>query len=203
MSHPGETSGFGLLVVLLAWGDTSLPRDFLLGMKAVGTARFSQQMRFSWDALFQSVDSHNQHIRSQLRPGRDGTFMLTQSIKDADAGFCTQPMTHSQLLRATHGMPFRLIPRCVIKQSSGKQRIIDNADVGGQSELSSDPNKLVLCSPLRPAQHLSVALALMSESQFHAARRVTPGRRRLAGRLSPLPHATSGGIGLCSGFLAP
>ena len=187
-----------LLVVLMAWGDTSLPRDFLLGMKAVGTAPaygvFPLQPAddIQLDALFHSVDSHNQHICSQLHPGRDDTFMLTQSMKDADAGFCTQPMTHSQLLRATHGMPFRLIPRCVITQSSGKQRIIDNADVGGQSELSSDPNKLILCSPLRPAQHLSVALALMSESQFHAARRVTPGRAVEKTGRTPI-HTTSGG----------
>ena len=172
MSHPQKDLGFlALLVVLMAWGDTSLPRDFLLGMKAVGTAPvygvFPVQPadEIQLDALFHSVDSHNQHIRSQLRPGRDDTFMLTQSFKDAAAAFCTQPMTHPQLLLATQGTPFRLIPRCVITQSSGKQRIIDNADVGGQSELSPDPNKLVLW----PAQHLAVALALMPESQFYEA----------------------------------
>ena len=165
-----------LLVVLMAWGDTSLPRDFLLGMKAVGTARvygvfpIQPEGEILLDALFQSVDSHNQHVRSQLRPNRDDNFMLAQSIKDADAGFCTQPMTHSQLLRATQGKPFRLIPRCVLTQSSGKQRIIDNADVGGQFDLSSDPNKLILCSPLRPAQHLAVTMAMMSESHLRVAR---------------------------------
>ena len=49
---------------------------------------------------------------------------LSQSVADAEAGFCTPPLTWSQLLRETQGKPIRLIPRCVIQQSSGKQRII-------------------------------------------------------------------------------
>ena len=47
----------------------------------------------------------------------------------------------------------------MIAQSSGKQRVIDDAFIGGQSALSADSNKLVLCSALRPAQHLQCAFA--------------------------------------------
>ena len=65
------------------------------------------------------------------------------------------------------GEPFRLIPRCVIAQSSGKKRIIDNGDTG-QSERSSDWNKLVLCSPLRPAQHIGAVASLLTDDQWHA-----------------------------------
>ena len=57
----------------------------------------------------------------------------------------------------------------MITQSSGKQRVIDNADTGGQSALSSDANKLVLCTPLRPAQHAAAVVAAMSEAAFFAA----------------------------------
>ena len=57
----------------------------------------------------------------------------------------------------------------MITQSSGKQRVIDNADTGGQSALSSDANKLVLCTPLRPAQHAAAVEATMSEAAFFAA----------------------------------
>ena len=57
--------------------------------------------------------------------------------------------------------PIRLILRCVIQQSSGKQRIIDNAHAGGQSAFSSESNKLVLCSALRPAQHASLAVSAL------------------------------------------
>ena len=88
----------------------------------------------------------------------------------ADAGFCTQPLTHAQLLCKVQGQPVRLIPRCVITQSSGKQRIIDSADVGGQSERSSDPNKLTLCSPIHPAQHVAVAMNFMEGSDLRRAR---------------------------------
>ena len=73
-------------------------------MKAVGTAPVhgvfpvQQAHEIELDELFHAVDLHNQSIRSQLPPGRDDTFMLTHFFKDATAGFCTQPMTHSQLL---------------------------------------------------------------------------------------------------------
>ena len=126
-------------------GDTSLPRDFLFGMKAVGIASVywvfpeqrAEDIRLA--SLFQNAEEHNRQVRSQLRPGKDDTLMLAHSRKDADAGFCTQPLTHAQLLRKVQGQPVRLIPRCVITQSSGKQRIIDNADVGGQSKRSLIP----------------------------------------------------------------
>ena len=82
-------------------------------------------------------------------PGLHDDFLLSQSVADAEAGFCTPPLTWSQLLRETQGKPIRLIPRCVIQQFSGKQRIIDNAHTGGQSAFSSESNRLVLCSCLR------------------------------------------------------
>ena len=68
-------------------------------------------------------------------------------------------MTAEELQRCLGTEPYRLIPRCVITQSSGKQRVIDDAYVGLQSERSSDANKLTLCSALRPAQHLQYAYA--------------------------------------------
>jgi len=83
-------------------------------------------------------------------------------LVDADKGFGTYPMTWAELLRATKGQPFRLIPRCVIVQPSGKKRIIDDVAVGGQSELSSDYNKLVVCSAPRPAQHVAAIAGWVS-----------------------------------------
>lgn len=62
--------------------------------------------------------------------------------------------------------PFCLIPRHVITQSSGKQRMIDNADSGGQTERSSDANKLPLCSALRPAQHVALVMRQWSPEQL-------------------------------------
>ena len=108
-----------------------------------------------------SRSSHNSEIRASLKPGLRDEFLLSQSVAEAEAGFCTPPLTWSQLLREIQGKPIRLIPRCVIQQSSGKQRIIDNAHTGGQSAFSSESNKLVLCSALRPAQHASLAVSAL------------------------------------------
>ncbi|CAE7251852.1 unnamed protein product [Symbiodinium sp. CCMP2592] len=157
-----------LFVVLLSWPDTTLPSHLLFGMPAVGTSLpcgvFPQQ---SFDTiplhrLFENVDSHNKAVQGSIRPGPHDDFLLEQSTKDFEAGFCSAPLSWSELLRHTKGKPIRLIPRCVISQASGKQRVIDNADHGGQSELSSDSNKLVLCSALRPAQHVSLAMRCAS-----------------------------------------
>lgn len=51
---------------------------------------------------------------------------------------------------------------CVITQANGTQRIIDDAR-GGQSERSADRNKLVLRTPLRPAQHIAAVASVMPE----------------------------------------
>ena len=73
------------------------------------------------------------------------------------------------------GPAFSAHPAGVITQSSGKQRIIDNADAGGQSALSSgsdpnSPNRLVLCSPLRPAQRAAAMLDCLDEAGLAEAR---------------------------------
>ena len=67
---------------------------------------------------------------------------------------------------------------CVIIQSSGKKRVIDDAAKGGQSALSSDANKLVLCSLLRPAQHIAAAMSFLTPF----GPREVSGRRLLGGR---------------------
>ena len=91
-------------------------------------------------------------------------------MQDAKKGFATSPLKWSELLKITKGRPFRLTPRCIIVQSSGKKRIIDNADAGGQSERSADLNKLVLCSALRPAQQAAAVAERMGAEAW--ARRI-------------------------------
>ena len=155
----------GLLVVLLSWGDVTMPLGFVQGLPAVGLAPFygifPQQpaLPITLEDVFFDCEARNSEIKASLKPGLHDDFLLSQSVADAEAGFCTPPLTWSQLLRATQGKPIRLIPRCVTQQSSGKQRIIDNAHTGGQSAFSSESNKLVLCSALRPAQHAALAVS--------------------------------------------
>ena len=68
-------------------------------------------------------------------------------------------MTWKQLRRHTKGRPLRILRRFAITQSTGKQRLIDDAADGGQSARSSDQNKLQFCSALRPAEHLKALLS--------------------------------------------
>ena len=165
-----------------------MPLGFVQGLPAVGLAPpygiFPQQpaLPITLEDVFFDCEAHNSEIRASLKPGLHDDFLLSQSVADA-AGFCTPPLTWSQLLRETQGKPIRLISRCVIQQSSGKQRIIDNAHTGGQSAFSSESNRLVLCSALRPAQHASLAVSALG---FDRAKEVLQrdslegGGRRLA-----------------------
>eukprot|EP00435_Cladocopium_sp_Y103_P060929 s497_g22.t1 len=153
-----------LLMVLTSWADTGLPYGLVRGLPAVGYAPpygiFPQQgaTLLTMDDVLFGWEAHNQRILSSLKPGKDDVFLLQQSVEDATNGFCTPPLKQPDFLRLIKGQPHRLIPRCVITQSSGKQRVIDNGDTGGQSERSADSNKLTLCSALRPAQHIALAM---------------------------------------------
>ena len=160
-----------LLILLTSWPDVTYPFGLIEGLPAVGYAPcygvFPSQPaeRITLTEVLAGCEAHNHQILSTLKPGKDDLFLLEQSTKDAARGFCTPPLTLAQLRQQLQGQPYRLIPRCVITQSSGKQRIIDNADAGGQTLRSADANKLVLCSPLRPAQHISQVLRQMSPSE--------------------------------------
>ena len=158
--------GFTAILLLLAnWGDVTLPAGLCMGLPAVGYAPpygiFPEQeaSRLTREDVLRDWRTHNRWILTRLRPGNDDEFMLQQSLKDAEKGFCSLPMDAEELHSLLGAEPYRLIPRCVITQSSGKQRVIDDAYVGLQSERSSDANKLTLCSALRPAQHLQYACA--------------------------------------------
>ena len=158
--------GFTAILLLLAnWGDVTLPAGLCMGLPAVGYAPpygiFPEQEapRLTREDVLRDWRTHNRWILTRLRPGNDDEFMLQQSLKDAEKGFCSLPMDAEELHSLLGAEPYRLIPRCVITQSSGKQRVIDDAYVGLQSERSSDANKLTLCSALRPAQHLQYACA--------------------------------------------
>ena len=162
-----------LLILLTSWPDITYPFGLIEGLPAVGYAPcygiFPSQPadRITLADVLSGWEEHNFQILSTLKPGK---FLLEQSTKDAARGFCTPPLNLPQLRQQLQGQPYRLIPRCVITQSSGKQRVIENADAGGQTLRSADANKLVLCSPLRPAQHISQVLRNMSAPELARAR---------------------------------
>ena len=175
-----------------------LPHGLIAGLPAVGYSPpcgvFPDQPAHHVRSceIFDGWQKHNAHILAQLKPGADDVFLLDQSVKDASLGFCSYPMSDQQLLARVGGEPFRLIPRKVITQSSGKQRVIDDAFVGKQSELSSDGNKLTLCSPLRPAQHIQVALTCAVAADLVSAQWETGGEDwPNAYRYCPMSYADS------------
>ena len=150
----------GLLMVLLSWADFTYPHGLIKGLPAVGFAPKygvfpEQDARFlSLDDVLEDADANNASILGGLRPGKDDAFLLEQSCKDAEHGFCSQPMNKTELLSVLKGRRFLLIPRCVITQANGKQRIIDDAARGGQSDLSSDRNISAMLTAAPCATHL-------------------------------------------------
>ena len=87
-------------------------------------------------SLSEVLEEHNATMLQRLRPGPDDEFALHQFCVDADKGFCSYPLSRAELFKELGGRGHRLIPRCVITQSSEKQRVIDDAAVGGQSASS-------------------------------------------------------------------
>ena len=90
-------------------------------------------------------ERHNQSILDSLHPGKDDEFLLSQSVCDAEQGFCSFPLSRKDFLQTIRNQPHRLIPR------------------------SSDANKLVLCNPWRVAQHISATHSWMATEDIQAA----------------------------------
>ena len=126
----------------------------------------SQPRGLAWQTCWKDRQEHNQNILNQLKARKDDAFLLQQIHGGRQVMVFVHPLCGEQeFLRHIGDQAHRLIPRCVITQSSGKQRAIDNSDTGGQSDQSSDANKLTLCSPVRPAQHISLVMHRWSEEE--------------------------------------
>ena len=77
--------------------------------------------------VLEGWQEHNAHILKPLKPGKDDAFLLEQSLADATQGFCTPPMDRARFLKEIQNQPHRLIPRCVITQSSVMLTRVDKA----------------------------------------------------------------------------
>ena len=112
--------GFTAMLLLLAnWGDVTLPAGLCCGLPAVGFAPlyiFPEQEAtcLTRAEVLEGWRGHNASIIARLKPGADDEFLLQQSLKDAEKGFWSQPMSMASFLKMVGDEPFRLIPRCVI-----------------------------------------------------------------------------------------
>ena len=167
----------GLLFILMAWPDATYPRELWEGVKGVGFNPWCRVYPFQEASLVNNAyvleggleDAHrlaratqaSHRIFTVTKDGMDqqipyDEFILSESMKDHERGWCTPPMSWNAMRKFTHNKPIRTIRRKVVQQPSGKLRLIDDAFEGGQSESSEDSNKLRLCSAWRPAQHAAI-----------------------------------------------
>ena len=154
-----------LLSIILLWPDYTFGEHLVYGFPAVGHCIWScvfPKREIAPSQMidpFEGAEDHNKDILRAMRPGKDDRVILEKSMADAEKGFATQPMSQTELTCQLEGKAFRLIRRFVITQSTGKQRIIDDAAAGGQSEASTDENMLGFCNALQPAHHLATLVA--------------------------------------------
>ena len=85
--------------------------------------------------------SHNAQVMSLIGPGKNDAFDQESDVAD---------------VRRASLPPY---PAMRHHTASGKQRVIDDAAVGGQSGRSSDSSKLVLCTPPANSTSSSAAVA--------------------------------------------
>ena len=147
----------GLLGLLLDWPDPTFMNDLLVGFPSVGFSPhvpsfMSQQGQWiTWDNIWETSYSDALRILTSLKPGPLDSEIVQAGEKDEHLGFCSEPFSWGDLLRADR--PFRLIRRFCLQQGD-KCRVIDDANDGGQSSLSSDSNKLDLCTAVQPGLHI-------------------------------------------------
>ena len=161
-----------LLSIIMLWPDFTFGEHLVYGFPAVGHCEWSgiwPQREVTSSQIadpFAGASDHNKTILRAMRPGKDDHVILEKSLEDARKGFATMPLTQHELDVELKGKEFRLIRRFVITQSTGKQRIIDDAAAGGQSEASTDENILGFCNALQPAHHLATLVAELEEKDM-------------------------------------
>ena len=168
----------GLIMLITGWPDTTFVANLIYGFPAVGFSPHvpvykAQPAHYIPDAsIYQDALPEAARIIQSLRPGEHDTAIVQAGEEDQAKGFCGPPMTWAQLCQE---LPqFRLIRRFCIQQPSGKLRVIDDAADGGQSALSSDANKLDLCTSIQPGLHVQL-LWQAASSSAHASELLQAG----------------------------
>ena len=162
----------GLIMLLIGWPDTTFVAGLLYGFSAVGfslhvpTYKAQPAHYVTADSIYQDAPQEADRIIRSLRPGEHDAAIVQAGEDDQAKGFCGPPLTWAQL---SQELPqFRLIRRFCIQQPSGKLRVIDDAADAGQSALSSDANKLDLCTSIQPGLHVQLLWQAASSSSHQS-----------------------------------
>ena len=146
-----------LLMILTGWPDPGFLACLLGGFPSVGysppLAVYQQQPAafITLEEVLKDGFMDASALLATVLPSEFDEEIVRAGNEDEAKGFCASPMSWDELCSLQR--PFRLIRRFCIRQPSGKLRVTDDASAGKQSELSSDSNKLDLCSALQPGLH--------------------------------------------------
>ena len=134
----------------------------------------------AWQAA--SEDNFHSIVRT-LQPSEFDTAIVEAGDKDEQLGFCAAPMSLDEVSELHR--PVKLIRRFCIQQPGGKLRVIDDAAASGQSALSSDANKLDLCSSIQPGIHVRLLQQALHRHQGELIFVLMTLRQGV--RISPMP----------------
>ena len=159
-----------LLAVLMFWPDVRFATHLIYGFPAVGHCEWSgvyprrevsPSERFD---IFEDAKESNERLKAKMRPGKDDDIILTKSMQDVEKGFASEPVRLTDMEALLEASKYRFIRRFVITQATGKSRVIDDANDGGQSDVSTDENALCFCSATQPAHHIEAVQGYMTQT---------------------------------------
>ena len=125
-------------------------------------------------------------------------------MEDSLNGFCTPPLRRAEFLQLIGNKAHRLIPRYVITQSSGRQRVISTTATPGDNQPCHLTPTSLPCAVLCDQRNTSAYDASMvggGRRRFLLAWRLGDRPRRSTLSLQVLPYVTARELGLRCGMV--
>ena len=133
-----------VFAVLLDWPDASQPLRYLTGFPAVGHIELTGIFRDIPDT--QEVEEHDflgqasiDFVDSLLTraPSPDATVIWSLTVEESAKGWCPGPFSRAQMDLTFQREGWRPVPRFLVTQPCGKQRLIDDAKKGSHNLATS------------------------------------------------------------------
>ncbi|OLP77008.1 hypothetical protein AK812_SmicGene42982 [Symbiodinium microadriaticum] len=146
VSHHSTRRPLALAVftVLLKWPDVNQPLRYLTGFEVVGDVEHSGVFRGTHNpATLESEefmgDSANDFIDGILhsRPSKDAKVIWDLTLEEQTKGWCTGPFTRQAMDKQFGSGRWRPVPRFLVTQPCGKQRLIDDAKKGCHNQATA------------------------------------------------------------------